>query len=193
MTSHDTNNSNESVTATHSVDSAVRDEDSDTADSNFDRSSLSTLYPNPKTFDEKQKDKEQREELHKERLPKYPHIKIAFSGGALLTAALLLIQKIGGMWMGGGIAGIFFSFALWLALLGAIVWWIKYVNTVFYAFDVSTILFWIGCSVTLYIIAILYMTGWPIDFTTSYSVLILSLIHSFASATLSRILLRQAR
>lgn len=51
---------------------------------------------------------------------------MAFLGCILLAVTLLFIQGIGNMWMTGGMVDIFFSFALWLGLFGAIIWWVKY-------------------------------------------------------------------
>ncbi len=163
MTKHDS--PYDSTTVTHFTEPVVQDENHRPVP---DRSNLSALYPHPKTFDERQKDQEQRDRLREERLPKHPHVKIALFGSALLSVALLFAQNVINMWMTGGIAGIFFSFALWLILFGGVIMWIKYTNNIFYVYGKSASLFWIGCSGMLTLFAVMWATNWPISFMASH-------------------------
>lgn len=103
----------------------------------FDHSRLAALYPQPKTAEEL---RERQPSLI--RHVRHEYARITLLGSLVFSATLLFSMNIPTLWQNGNIGLIFFSFALWLGIGTLAVIWIKQVNTIFYSYGRSTVLFW---------------------------------------------------
>lgn len=151
------------------------------------RSDLGELYPKAKTYQDHQADSKQREHLRKQRLPARPGIKIALPASLLFAAVMWFIQNLGAMWQTGNMSPVFFSFLLWVILIGLAVLWAKNTNDIFYQFNRPAALFWIIFGITAFVLAAT-ISLWQPGGTPIYSIvatsIVLFIITSYASAYL---------
>lgn len=113
----------------------------------YDRSNLGELYPKAKTIDEMHRDDLKRQAMYGDRAPKRPYITIPLYGGAVVAIMTFFIQNVARMWAFGDLGSVFFSFGIWIIIVGLIVLWVRHVNKTFYRLATSARYFWIGFAI----------------------------------------------
>ncbi|UTX51046.1 hypothetical protein KI440_02455 [Candidatus Saccharibacteria bacterium TM7i] len=120
---------------------------------------MSSLYPTPKTQQQRDEDDRLRQERLRQRLPKAPWLTVPLFGALVFWIAVRFIDIFPDMWSTAHIAFVFFSFALWLGVAGLVIWWAVYTHRMLYKYGASRLVFWVGYAVTLLILFGLHTTG----------------------------------
>lgn len=161
---------------------------------NADRSDLGRLYPVPKTYEQYKEDDARRVELYKKRLPKYPIFYISFFGSLCFGLIALFLQNLGLVWTGsaggGGMAVIFFSFAIWLGLYWALLSWIRYVNKSLYMLLGRVRAFWSLYGACIFILLLFWLNGFLLPATHILWIPILATAHLLITLLASSLFLR---
>ena len=130
-----------------------------TRDGSVDRTSLSALYPEAKTFDERAADDQQRQQLLMERQTKFARAKIALFSSLLFIIVGWFFITIYSMWASGSIFIIFISFFLAILCTWMIIGYFNYVAKIFYEFNrnmsayiIAELLFIIAASLLIYFV-----------------------------------------
>lgn len=105
-----------------------------------DKKSLQDLYPAPKTYEERVRDDELRQERYRQRRPRYVRTRIALLLTAAYVAILLLIANIQMFWA-AGIAGVSLSYAAGIAIVLLLAACFRYISKAFYVYGWSTPVF----------------------------------------------------
>jgi hypothetical protein len=161
----------------HFIDTEPQVSGKSALENQTDRSSLSALYPQPMTSEERYENNKIREKARSKKLPKHSYLTISLLGSILLAAGLIFLQNVTSIWVGGGMPFIFLSFAIWLVLFGLAIAWIKYVNKAFDTLGELVSIFWVVYIAFLSGLAVAMIVGWPMSFTAEYSILFLSGAH----------------
>ena len=125
-----------------------------------------SVYPTPKTSEQRLLEDRQRETRQKRQLPKVSWLTIPVYGVLVVWMLLLFIENIPGLWAAGNSAVIFFTFALWLFFGSLVLSWILYVNKVLYLHGWSRPFFWFSMSIIFVCSAALYarpLTSVPLE------------------------------
>ena len=125
-----------------------------------------SLYPTPKTSQQRLEDDARRQERFKRQLPKLPWLTVPLFGVVSTGLVIWFIDIVPGMWAAGNTAFIFFTFALWLFFGSLVLSWVLFTNKMLYAFARSARVFWFAYSIVLALSAAVY-TGVPAKVTTS--------------------------
>ncbi len=120
---------------------------------------MSSLYPTPKTFDERAKENEERQRRHRGRLPKVPWLTIPIFGSFVAWLILHFIRIIPEMWNTEDMGPIFMSFTIWMGIFGLFIWWAMYTHKVVYAFGRSPGAFWLAYLGVLMTLLVIYTSG----------------------------------
>lgn len=147
-----------------------------------DRSELSKLYPNPKTYEERKADSEKRQEMYRSRLPKSPHLVIALYGSGVFGLAVWFVQNLNTWWLDSSnpavaMSRVFFSFSIALMLLFLFVAWVNYANKLLNALQNATNLFWIVYGVLVTALLLLWLNIPLGERTNAAWIPILTVIH----------------
>jgi hypothetical protein len=106
-----------------------------------DPSSLGSLYPEAKTFAQRALEDKQREERYISRQPRFVRYKTALYASFVFGITIIYVVGVQYLWRTGSIIGIFFSFAIALAIVAALFSYGKYVESTFYSFNRSVSLY----------------------------------------------------
>ena len=149
----------------------------------LDQPRLARLYPDPKTYEQRQQDDDVRQQAYRRRLPKYPSLAIAMYGSIFLGLCVWFAQNLSSWWLGNGdsgttMAAVFFTFAMGLALAFMGIIWVNYVNKVLSYFDGAVRIFWLVQSISIAGLLSLWLSGWAgIHHTSLLWIPALMLIH----------------
>jgi len=101
----------------------------------IDPRTLSTLYPQAKTFEQRALDDDERQKRFMQRQPKYVRFFMAAYSSFLISILTLYILGIYSMWASGSIAAIFLSFSIAIVLVFLVIGCVVYIVDTFYKFD----------------------------------------------------------
>jgi hypothetical protein len=108
-----------------------------TADGEVDRTRLSSLYPEAKTFAQRADDDDNRRLREIRRQPKFIRAKITLYSTILIAAITWFVLTAQAMWLSGSIAIIFLSFGISLAFTGLVIAYLYFIRRTFYDFNRS--------------------------------------------------------
>ena len=147
-----------------------------------DRSRLARLYPQPKTYEQKEQDTKLLQRAYRLHWPKYPYFNIAAYGSVLLGLTVWFVQNLYNWWFGNSDWGltmstIFFSFVIWLVLTLLLIVWVNYTNKQFAYFGGMIRVFWIVYTILTAVLLVLWLSGWIWDYTNILCIPVLTVFH----------------
>ncbi len=136
-----------------------------------DRSQLADLYPQPKSYEQREVDVKLRQLAYRRNWPKRPYVNIAAYGSIVFGFLIWFSQNLGSWWFGSTdkgvvMATVFLTFAIALAIWGLIIAWVKYVNGQFDYFGGSTRFFWLIQSVLIPVLIAIWLSGFAWEYTS---------------------------
>jgi hypothetical protein len=161
-----------------------------------DRSHLSRLYPEPKTYEQKKQDVALLQQSYRLHWPKYPFLNIAAYGSIVLGVIIWFVQSLNTWWFGSGDWGltmstVFFSFAIWIMLVFLLIAWVNYVNKLFSYFGSMIRVFWLVYTILIVVLLVLWLSGWLWEYTNILWPPILTVIHFIVVFFIAKRIVRQ--
>jgi hypothetical protein len=150
-----------------------------------DKIDLEKIYPTPKSFDELDQIRKEREAMFESRKPRHLSISTSVQLYTILVGLVSVIILIPSLIRFNVISGVFFSFLVSLTLLAYTFWIMNRISSAFYKFGLSARPF-LFLYISVYII-LLSLAYWL--FATSNTVVLLS-IGTFLHYVLVYILLK---